>query len=180
MKDLTGKVAAITGAGSGFGREFARLATREHMRLALADVQEDALDAAVAEARASGTQAVGIRTDVSKLADVQRFAEQTLATFGAVHLLFNNAGVAGCGGYAWETSDQDWQWILGVNLMGVVNGIRTFVPAMLKQDCECHVVNTASAAGLVATPLMSVYNAGKHAVVALTETLFHDLRLARA
>ena len=180
MKDLAGKVAVITGAGSGFGREFARIGARERMKLVLADVQQDALDQAVAEARASGAEAVGVRVDVSRAEDVQRLAERTIEAFGAAHLLFNNAGVAGGGGFAWEPSLKDWQWVLGVNLMGVVNGIRSFVPRMLKQDCECHVVNTASAAGLVSAPLMSVYNVSKHAVVALSETLFHDLRLANA
>ena len=180
MKEVAGRVAAITGAGSGFGREFARIAARERMKLVLADVQQDTLDVAVAEALESSVEAVGIRTDASKPDDVQRFADRAIAKFGAVHLLFNNAGVAGAGGYVWETNQQDWQWILGVNLMGVVNGIRSFVPAMLKQDCECHVVNTGSAAGLVSTPLMSVYNVSKHAVVTLSETLFHDLRLANA
>jgi NAD(P)-dependent dehydrogenase (short-subunit alcohol dehydrogenase family) len=179
MKDLIGRVAAITGAGSGIGRELARMAARERMRLVLADVQQDALEGVVAEAQAGGAEVLGVRTDVSKLDDVQRFADRALAKFGAVHLLFNNAGVAGGGGYVWETSAGDWLWILGVNLMGVVNGIRCFVPAMLKQECECHVVNTASAAGLVSAPLMSVYNVSKHAVVTLSETLFHDLRLAK-
>jgi NAD(P)-dependent dehydrogenase (short-subunit alcohol dehydrogenase family) len=180
MKDLAGKVAVITGAGSGFGREFARIAVRERMRLMLADVQQDALDAVTAECRAEGAEALAVHTDVSKWPDVQRLAERTVAKFGAVHLLFNNAGVAGGGGYVWETSVEDWQWLLGVNLMGVVNGIRGFLPLMLKQDCECHVVNTASAAGLVSAPLMSVYNVSKHGVVTLSETLFHDLRLANA
>ena len=155
MKDLVGRVAAITGAGSGFGREFARIAARERMKLVLADVQQDTLDVAVAEALESGVEALGIRTDASKPDDVQRFADRAIAKFGAVHLLFNNAGVAGAGGYVWETNQQDWQWILGVNLMGVVNGIRSFVPAMLKQDCECHVVNTGSAAGLVSASMPS-------------------------
>jgi len=180
MKEVAGRVAAITGAGSGFGREFARIAARERMKLVLADVQQETLDVSVAEALESGVEALGIQTDVSKPDDVQRFADRAIAKFGAVHLLFNNAGVAGAGGYVWETNQQDWQWILGVNLMGVVNGIRSFIPAMLKQDCECHVVNTASAAGLVSTPLTSVYNASKHAVVTVSETLFHDLRLANA
>src|SRR5437588_3588085 len=178
MKDLAGKVAVITGAGSGFGREFARIAVRERMKLALADVQQDALEAVAAECRAQGAEALAVAIDVSKAADMQQLADRTMAKFGAVHLLFNNAGVAGAGGYVWETSDEDWRWLLGVNLMGVVNGIRSFVPLMLRQDCECHVVNTASAAGLVSAPLMSVYNVSKHAVVTLSETLFHDLRLA--
>ena len=180
MKQLAGKVAVITGAGSGFGREFARIAARERMKLMLADIQQDALDRAVEEARASGADAAGLRVDVASAADVQRLADQTMKQFGAVHLLFNNAGVAGCGGFVWEASLKDWQWVLGVNLMGVVHGIRSFVPLMLTQDCECHVVNTASAAGLVCAPLMGVYNVSKHGVVALSETMFHDLRAAGA
>jgi NAD(P)-dependent dehydrogenase (short-subunit alcohol dehydrogenase family) len=178
MKDLAGKVAVITGAGSGFGREFARLAARERMKLMLADVQQDALDEALREARASGAQAAGMRVDVARAADVQRLADWTMAEFGAAHLLFNNAGVGGGGGFVWESSLKDWQWVLGVNLMGVVHGISSFVPLMLQQDCECHVVNTASAAGLVSAPLMGVYNVSKHGVVTLSETLFHDLRAA--
>ena len=180
MKDLAGKVAVITGAGSGFGREFARIAVHERMRLVLADVQQDALEAVTAECRAQGAEALAVATDVSNAAEVRQLADRTIAKLGAVHLLFNNAGVAGAGGYVWETSDEDWRWLLGVNLMGVVNGIRSFVPLMLKQDCECHVVNTASAAGLVSAPLMSVYNASKHGVVTVSETLFNDLRLANA
>jgi NAD(P)-dependent dehydrogenase (short-subunit alcohol dehydrogenase family) len=180
VKQLAGKIAVITGAGSGFGREFARIATRERMKLMLADIQKDALVEAVEEARAAGADAAGLRVDVASAADVQRLADQTMERFGAAHLLFNNAGVAGCGGFAWEASLKDWQWVLGVNLMGVVHGIRTFIPLMLKQNCECHVVNTASAAGLVCAPLMGVYNVSKHGVVALSETLFHDLRAAGA
>ena len=180
MKDLAGKVAVITGAGSGFGREFARIAVHERMRLVLADVQQDALEAVTAECRAQGAEALAVATDVSNAAEVRQLADRTIAKLGAVHLLFNNAGVAGGGGYVWETSVEDWRWLLGVNLMGVVNGIRSFVPLMLKQDCECHVVNTASAAGLVSAPLMSVYNASKHGVVTVSETLFNDLRLANA
>ena len=180
MKDFAGRVAVVTGAGSGFGREFARLAARERMKLVLADVQQDALDEATAEARASGAEAIGVRTDVSSADDVERLAARTFENFGGAHLLFNNAGVGGRGGFAWEASLQDWRWVLGVNLMGVVHGIRSFVPRMLKQDCECHVVNTASAAGLVSAPLMAVYNVSKHGVVTLTETLLHDLRAARA
>src|SRR5207245_11418835 len=156
MKDLAGQVAVIAGAGSGFGREFARVAAHERMKLVLADVQDDALDAVVAEIRAGGAEAMGIRVDVARAEHVQQLAERATAKFRAVHLLFNNAGVAGGGGYVWETSLKDWQWLLGVNLMGVVNGIRSFIPLMLRQDCECHVVNTASAAGLVSEPLVCV------------------------
>ncbi|HZX96100.1 MAG TPA: SDR family oxidoreductase [Myxococcales bacterium] len=180
MRELAGKVAVITGAGSGFGLEFARIGARERMKLVLADVQQDALDAAVGEARDAGADAIGVRIDVSSAAEVDRLASRTVESFGGVHLLFNNAGVAGGGGYAWEASLEDWQWVLGVNLMGVVHGIRSFVPRMLRQSCECHVVNTASAAGLVSAPLMGVYNVSKHGVVALSETLFHDLRAAGA
>jgi NAD(P)-dependent dehydrogenase (short-subunit alcohol dehydrogenase family) len=180
MKELAGKVAVITGAGSGFGREFARIGAREGMKLVLADVQQDALDGAVEEMRGAGAEALGVIADVSSAADVERLAARAWERFGAVHLLFNNAGVAGGGGFVWESSLKDWQWILGVNVMGVVHGIRAFVPRMLKQDCECHVVNTASAAGLVSAPLMSAYNVSKHAVVTLSETFFHDLRVANA
>ena len=180
MRDLAGKVAVITGAGSGFGREFARIGARERMKLVLADVQQDALDSAVEEMQGAGAEVLGMTVDVSSAADVELLAARAWERFGAVHLLFNNAGVAGGGGYVWESSLKDWQWVLGVNVMGVVHGVRAFVPLMLKQGCECHVVNTASAAGLVSAPLMSAYNVSKHSVVTLTETLFHDLRVAHA
>jgi NAD(P)-dependent dehydrogenase (short-subunit alcohol dehydrogenase family) len=173
-------VAVVTGAGSGFGLEFARLGAREGMKLVLADVQQDALDAAVADARSRGAEAIGVRVDVSRAEDLDRLAAEAKGAFDAVHLLFNNAGVAGGGGYVWESSLKDWKWVLGVNLMGVVHGIRSFVPMMLAQGTEGHVVNTASAAGLVSSPLMGTYNVSKHGVVTLSETLHHDLRLADA
>jgi NAD(P)-dependent dehydrogenase (short-subunit alcohol dehydrogenase family) len=180
MRDFAGKVAVITGAASGFGFEFARMAAAERMRLAMADVQKDALDAAVAEVRSGGADAIGLRTDVSNADDVERLAARASEAFGPVHLLFNNAGVAAGGGYVWEGSLKDWTWLLGVNVMGVVHGIRSFVPRMLEHGAPAHVVNTASAAGLVSPPLSAPYNASKHAVVALSETLYHDLRLAQA
>ncbi|HTO96185.1 MAG TPA: SDR family oxidoreductase [Myxococcales bacterium] len=180
MKELAGKVAVITGAGSGFGREFARIGARERMKLVLADVQRDALESAVEEMRGAGAETQGVLADVSSAAEVEALAQRAFDESGGAHLLFNNAGVAGAGGYAWESSLNDWQWVMGVNLMGVVHGIRSFLPRMLKQGGECHVVNTASAAGLVNAPLMAVYNVSKHAVVALSETLFHDLRAAGA
>lgn len=182
MKDLAGRVAVITGAASGFGREFARLGARAGMRLVLADVQREALDAVVAEATSAGAEAIGAVVDVADGAQVADLAERAYGRFGAVHLLMNNAGVGG-GGYLWENSAEDWQWVLGVNLMGAVHGIRHFLPRMLeanRQGAPGHVVNTASMAGWVCAPLMGVYNVSKHAVVALTETLYHDLRLAQS
>jgi NAD(P)-dependent dehydrogenase (short-subunit alcohol dehydrogenase family) len=179
MKDFAGKVAVITGAGSGFGREFARHAHALGMKLVLADVQRDALNAVVAELGGAGATVIGELVDVARGEDVQRLADRAYAELGAVHLLFNNAGV-GCGGLVWENSDRDWQWVLGVNLWGVIHGIRHFVPRMIGGGEAGHVVNTASVAGLVCPPNMGVYNVSKHAVVALTETLQHDLRLAEA
>ncbi len=175
MDDLNGRVAVITGAASGFGREFARLGAREGMKLVLADVDRAGLAALAGEL--AGTACITVPTDVSRAEDVANLAQRTMSEFGAVHLLFNNAGV-GSGGLIWENSLADWQWVLGVNVWGVIHGIREFVPLMLAQDCECHIVNTASVAGLLSPPGMGVYNVSKHAVVTLTETLYQDLRLA--
>jgi NAD(P)-dependent dehydrogenase (short-subunit alcohol dehydrogenase family) len=182
MKDFSGKVAVITGAGSGFGREFARLGAREGMKLVLADVQRDSLDATVAELRAAGAEVIGEIVDVSDSGQVAQLADRAFQAFGPVHLLMNNAGVGG-GGYLWENTDKDWSWVLGVNLMGVVHGIQHFVPRMLEANrhgTPGHVVNTASMAGWLCAPLMGVYNVSKHAVVALSETLHHDLKLAQS
>jgi NAD(P)-dependent dehydrogenase (short-subunit alcohol dehydrogenase family) len=179
MKDFAGKVAVITGAGSGFGREFARIGASLGMKLVLADIQADALAATASELQARGVELVAERVDVSKAEDVERLARRTKETFGKVHLLFNNAGVA-AGGLVWEHSTRDWEWVLGVNLWGVIHGVRCFVPMMLEQGDECHVVNTASVAGLLSTQLMGVYNVSKHGVVTLTETLYNDLRLKGA
>ncbi|MBX3591059.1 MAG: SDR family oxidoreductase [Burkholderiaceae bacterium] len=179
MKDFASKVAVVTGAGSGFGREFARIGASLGMKLSLADIQPEALAATVDELRGQGAQVIGETVDVSRGADVERLAQRTLDTYGAVHLLFNNAGVAS-GGLVWENSVKDWEWVLGVNLWGVIHGVRTFVPAMLAQGDECHVVNTASVAGLLSPQLMGVYNVSKHGVVTLTETLYQDLRVTGA
>jgi len=176
MKDFSGKVAVITGAGSGFGREFARIGARLGMKLALADVQADALGATVDELAGQGADVFGEVTDVSRGEDIERLASRTLDTHGGVHLLFNNAGVAP-GGLAWESSERDWAWVLGVNLWGVIHGVRVFTPIMLAQGTEGHIVNTASVAGLVNPQMMAAYNVSKHGVVSLSETLFHDLRL---
>ncbi|MEO8672735.1 MAG: SDR family oxidoreductase [Tahibacter sp.] len=181
MNNFTNKVAVITGAGSGFGREFARLGASLGMKLVLADVQDDALQEVASELRALGTSLLAQRVDVSRADQVDALASATVAQFGVAHLLFNNAGV-GTAGLIWESSISDWEWSLGVNLWGVIHGLRAFVPLMLKAaqadpEFHAHVVNTASMAGLVNNPTTGVYNATKHAVVSLSETLYHDLSL---
>ena len=184
MKDFAGRTAVITGGGSGFGREFAHLASTLGMNVVLADVQEDALEIVRSEIAAKGTKVVARKVDVSDGEAIEALAAETDRTFGATHLLFNNAGV-GSGGLVWENSVRDWQWVLGVNLWGVIHGVRSFVPRMLvaaKTDTgyRGHIVNTASMAGLLNAPNMGIYNVSKHAVVSLTETLFQDLALVDA
>ena len=181
MKNFKGRTAVITGAASGFGLEASRIAARLGMNIVMADVQQDALDAAAAEISALGAPVLAFRLDVSKGAEVEALGAATLARFGAPNFVFNNAGV-GAGGLIWETTPKDWEWVIGVNLMGVAHGIRVFTPMMLAaaaQDpaWEGHIVNTASMAGLLNAPTMGVYNASKSAVVAMSETLYQDLRL---
>ncbi|WP_144143442.1 SDR family oxidoreductase [Paraburkholderia sp. BCC1884] len=178
MFEFAGKVAVITGAASGFGREFARKGASLGMKLVLADVNPEALVQTVEALRAAGAEAIGVPTDVANAAQVEALAQAALDAFGKVHLLFNNAGV-GSGGFLWESSVNDWSWVFGVNVMGVAHGVRVFTPIMLAQNEPAHIVNTASVAGLLSPPAMGIYNASKHAVVSLTETLFHDLQLAQ-
>ena len=181
MKNFQGRTAVITGAASGFGLEVSRLAAARGMNLVMADVQPDALATAAAEITALGANVLSLRVDVAQAAEVEAMGAATFARFGAPHFVFNNAGVGG-GGLIWEVSLKDWSWVLGVNLMGVVHGVRVFTPMMLeaaKRDpsYEGHIVNTASMAGLLNPPNMGVYNVSKHAVVSLSETLYQDLRL---
>lgn len=181
ITDFKNKTAVLTGAGSGFGLECARIGARLGMRLVLADVQQEALDKAATELQAAGAEVLAMRVDVSKAEQVEALGAATLARFGAPHLVFNNAGVAAAG-LIWENSARDWEWVIGVNLMGVAHGVRVFTPMMLdaaRQDpaWRGHIVNTSSMAGLLAPPNMGLYNASKHAVVALTETLYQDLAL---
>jgi NAD(P)-dependent dehydrogenase (short-subunit alcohol dehydrogenase family) len=174
MQEFKDKVAVITGAASGLGLAMARRFAREGMKLALGDIEEEPLRRVEQEFRRSGIPVLAIRTDVSRAHDVERLAEKTLATFGAVHVVCNNAGV-GPGGVVWENTVADWEWVLGVNMWGVIHGVRVFVPIMLRQNTPGHVVNTASVAGLLSVPGMGIYCVSKHAVVTLSECLYHDL-----
>ena len=181
MKQFTGRTAVITGAGSGFGLETSRIAARRGMNVVMADVQADALERAAAEIEALGAKVLAQRLDVSKAAEVEALGRAVEKRFGAPHIVFNNAGV-GAGGLIWETTLADWEWVIGVNVMGVAHGVRVFTPMMLDAAArdpgyEGHIVNTASMAGLINPPNMGVYNVSKHAVVSLSETLYQDLRL---
>ncbi|GAB1387732.1 SDR family oxidoreductase [Melaminivora sp.] len=181
IENFAGKTAVLTGAGSGFGLECARIAAQRGMRLVLVDVQPDALDAASREMQAAGCQVLARRVDVSDARQMEQLARDVHEQWGAPHLVFNNAGV-GSGGLVWENSLADWQWVLGVNLWGVIHGVRLFTPMMLQAarsdpQWRGHIVNTASMAGLLNPPNMGVYNVSKHAVVSLSETLYHDLSL---
>jgi NAD(P)-dependent dehydrogenase (short-subunit alcohol dehydrogenase family) len=185
-KSFKGRTAVLTGAGSGFGLECARIAAAEGMHVVMADVQADALATAAAEISAlaapQGGRVLARRVDVSSADAMAALAAQVQAEFGAPSFVFNNAGVAGAGGLIWEASEKDWDWVLGVNVFGVVHGVRLFTPMMLAAaqadpGYEGHIVNTASMAGLLSPPNMGVYNTSKHAVVTLTETLFQDLSL---
>ena len=181
ITNFKGKTAVLTGAGSGFGLECARIGARLGMNLVLVDVQQDALDAATLETQATGAQVLSFKLDVANASDMEAMGAAVLARFGAPNLVFNNAGV-GSGGLIWENSVKDWEWVLGVNVMGVAHGVRVFTPMMLeaaKNDAswQGHIVNTASMAGLLNAPNMGVYNVSKHAVVSLSETLYQDLSL---
>ena len=181
ISDFKGKTAVLTGAGSGFGLECARIAAQRGMNVVLVDIQEDALQKAEAEIKGLGARTLARRLDVSKPPVMDLLAEHVKEAFGAPHFVFNNAGV-GAGGLIWENTVKDWEWVLGVNLWGVINGVRAFTPMMLeaaKADAayQGHIVNTASMAGLLTPPNMGIYNVSKHAVVALTETLYQDLKL---
>ncbi|MBU2408960.1 MAG: SDR family oxidoreductase [Gammaproteobacteria bacterium] len=181
IQDFAGTTAVLTGAGSGFGLECARIGAARGMNLVLVDVQQDALDKARAEMEAAGAQVLACKVDVSDAAQMEKLAADVQQRFGAPHLVFNNAGV-GAGGLVWENTTADWEWVLGVDLWGVIHGVRLFTPMMLAAAAKDagyrgHIVNTASMAGLLTPPNMGIYNAAKAAVVSLTETLYQDLKL---
>jgi NAD(P)-dependent dehydrogenase (short-subunit alcohol dehydrogenase family) len=173
MRDLAGKVAVVTGAASGIGLAVARKLGADGMRVMLADVEEPALAAATDALAAEGIDVAATVTDVSDVDSVQSLADATVDHFGTVHVVCNNAGVAG-GGASWQLPMSTWNWVMGVNFFGVVHGIRAFLPLLIAQG-EGHVVNTASVAGLLAAPWMGPYTASKHAVVAVSESLRHEL-----
>ncbi len=174
MKDVKGRVAVVTGAASGIGRGMAESFGAAGMKLVLADVDSGRLEAFAAELAESGVDAVPVVTDVSRQDQVDALAQRALEAFGAVHVVCNNAGVAHGGVPTWESTLHDWEWIVGVNLMGVVHGVRTFTPLLLEQG-EGHIVNTASMAGLISGAGNALYGVTKHAVVALSEALFNEL-----
>ena len=181
ISDFKGKTAVLTGAGSGFGLECARIGAKLGMNLVLVDVQQDALDKVQAELEAAGAPVLARKVDVSSAEQMEALAQAVQQRFGAPHFVFNNAGV-GSGGLVWENSVKDWEWVLGVNVWGVIHGVRLFTPMMLAAAqadpaYRGHIVNTASMAGLLTPPNMGIYNVSKHAVVSLSETLYQDLKL---
>jgi NAD(P)-dependent dehydrogenase (short-subunit alcohol dehydrogenase family) len=178
MEELRGKVAVITGGASGIGRAVAERAANEGMKIVLGDIEAGPLAATVDALTGNGAEALGVVTDVSDRASVEALRDAALDRFGAAHLVHNNAGI-GLGGPIWEVTEEDWRWILGVNLWGVVHGVAVFTPLLMEQG-EGHMVNTASIAGLIAAPFLGPYNATKQAVVAISETLFKDLQAVGA
>lgn len=174
MKVFRGKVAVITGAASGIGRGLADRCVQEGMKVVLADIDGEALIQAEKELKAAGATVLAVLTDVAKPNDIEALAQRTIDAFGAVHLLCNNAGVA-AGERILEASLADWEWVIGVNLWGVIHGVRVFMPIMLEQDTDCHVVNTASMAGFESDPGKGIYKVTKHGIVSLSETLYHEL-----
>ncbi len=180
MKQFKDKVAVITGGASGIGLALARRAAAEGMQLVLADIEQGPLAAAAAGLKAAGARVLTVKTDVSRAAEVENLAAQTLQAFGGAHLVFNNAGVGGVRVKTWQATAKDWEWVLGVNVWGVIHGVRVFTPIMLRQGDEGHIVNTASAAGFVSMASTAPYAVSKHAVVTLSEVLYHDLKAENA
>jgi NAD(P)-dependent dehydrogenase (short-subunit alcohol dehydrogenase family) len=178
MQDFEGKVAVVTGAASGMGLAFAERFAQEGMKVVLGDIESAPLEQAVRQLRRSEHDVIGIVTDVADPESVNTLARRAIETYGKVHIVCNNAGVAGERGLVWEETPNFWQWMMGINFGGVLNGIRTFVPLMLEHGDEGHIVNTASIAGL--GPGWGVYGVTKHAVIALTEWLSMNLQMVDA
>ena len=179
MKNFTDKVAVVTGGASGIGWAIAQRCAREGMKIVLADVEEKALIKAEEEMKANGADVISVQTDVSSLEDVEALASKTLETYGAIHLLINNAGVTPRNFSTWRSTMADWKWVLGVNLWGVIHGVQVFMPVMVSQGVECHIINTASIAGL-AGGANGIYSTSKYGVVALSESLYYELAQAES
>jgi NAD(P)-dependent dehydrogenase (short-subunit alcohol dehydrogenase family) len=179
MQNLDQKVAVITGAAEGIGKALAVALASEGMKLVLADINPDILNKTVAALKENGADVIGVKTDVAKSGDVTALADAAYEQFGKVHLLINNAGVA-MAKNAWETTEDDWNWVMGINLFGVTHALRAFIPRMLAGGEEGHIVNTASIAGLISVPSLASYNVSKFGVVTLSEGLHHDLTLRGA
>jgi NAD(P)-dependent dehydrogenase (short-subunit alcohol dehydrogenase family) len=179
MERLQGRVAVVTGAASGIGRAVARKAAAEGMHVVLADVDEPRLQAVHDELAASGAEVLAVPTDVADADAVARLADAAFERFGAVHLLANHAGVL-CGGWSWKRPLEDWRWVLGVNLWGTIHAVHAFVPRMIEGGEEGHVVNGATVGALINEPLVAPYTTALRAVITLSESLFHELRLAGA
>ena len=180
MKIFKDRVAVVTGAASGIGRGMAEIFIEAGMKVVLADVDKTKLQKTAKTFQDSGAEVLGVHTDVSKPEQVKTLADKTIDAFGAVHVLCNNAGVGIGGQYSWRIPLESWSWVLGVNLMGVINGLHYFLPIMLKQDTEAHIVNTSSIAGLISNSIGIPYGVSKHGVVALTESLYHELQILGA
>lgn len=179
LTEFRGRVAVVTGAASGIGLALCERFAREGMRIVMADVERERLEQAAAGLTRAGAEVLPVRTDVSRADDLLDLREATLERFGAVHVLCNNAGVF-AGGLTWDALSSDWEWVLGVNLYGILHGIRAFVPYLLEQNQPGHVVNTCSMAGLINMPLSGAYSVSKHAALSLTETLYHELRMKQS
>ena len=179
MKDFIGKVAVVTGAASGIGLAIARRCAKASMKVVLADVDGTHLNEVEAELSVQDSPVIAVKTDVSKRSEVEELARVAIEAYGQVHLLFNNAGV-GAGGAPWEATWNDWEWVVNVNLWGVIHGVKIFTPLMLAQNTECHIINTSSGAGLVVGGFSAPYSVTKHAVVALSESLYLTLQQRNA
>ncbi len=170
MKEFKDRVAVVTGAASGIGRAIAERCAEEGMKVVLAGINEENLWRVETDLKERGASVISVRTDVASRTDIEALAQRTLEVYGAVHLLVNNAGV-GAGTSAWDTSWNDWEWVIGVNLWGVIYGAKVFTPIMLAQNDACHIVNTSSLSGLIAYHPSAAYHVTKHAVVALSENM---------
>jgi NAD(P)-dependent dehydrogenase (short-subunit alcohol dehydrogenase family) len=177
MNEFSGKTAVVTGAASGIGLELAKVFAEQGMNVVLADIEQGRLDAAVAEVEALGVSAIGVLTDVGSGESVAALCQASVERFGSVQVLCNNAGVY-TGGHLWEQTEDDYEWLMRVNQWGIIHGIRHFVPQMISQGDECHIVNTSSMASMCTLPFAGIYHMTKHAALALSECLFHELAMS--